>query len=281
MDLTFPERYGSDFLPPGYAFFLDNSETDSQARLGFSTFPPPPELEECSAREFNPEAPEEKYPILNFVEARQESSDDFAIVSRDAVTIFRRISRVMEVYLFEDPHIVERFEKYASMFMACLLAEDNGLLLHGSGFILDGMSGAVIGPSGAGKSTAARLIDHDFLLSDDAVAVTGVGDKTPLLNATPFGGKTDGVGEAPLKALFFPRKSEQFAIRPITPREALVRYLNEHAEYISEPFKPYVKMTFENAHEMFQKVPSYELSFSKDYIDTDAIREVLGEGGDS
>ena len=182
----------------------------------------------------------------------------------------------MEVYAFDTMDMARNLGGYMFHLLGCVLAARHGLLSHGAGFVMSDAAGVVIGPSGAGKSTAVGLLEHDFLLSDDLVAVSGL-DDTPVLYATPFGGATDGARCASLRALFFVHKTSRFSLQRIPPREALRRYLSEHGEYIGQLFEPYIALAFKNAHAMFSRVPSYELCFSREYVDTQQIRRVLGE----
>jgi ABC-type cobalamin/Fe3+-siderophores transport system ATPase subunit len=160
--------------------------------------------------------------------------------------------------------------------LASILASDGGLLLHGSGLLIDGAAAAIIGPSGAGKTTAAHLIRADRLLSDDAIAVTDV-DAQSRLHATPLGRESDGPGSAPLRAVFFPCKETGFAVRRISARDALVRSAQEQTDTFACVFAPMRGLAIRNLARLFRKVPAYELGFSLDGIDREAIRRVLSE----
>ena len=187
--------------------------------------------------------------------------------------------RVMEVYQRELAGTVDVIEGYLRRLVGGRLARQGDLLLHGAGFTLGGAAAAAIGPSGAGKSTAARLMGADFLLSDDVVAVADCAG-APTLHATPLGGATDGAASGPLRALFFPRQAERFALRPMAPREALPRYWAEHWEYHFWYLREEVGLVFANAHALFGRVPAYELAFAPDGIDRAAIgRALSGRGG--
>ena len=146
--------------------------------------------------------------------------------------------------------------------------------MHGAGLILGHRGVLITGPSGAGKSTAARLAGYDVLLSDDVCALTGV-TSGPMIHGTPFGGATDGNRSAPLKAIFFPYKGKVFRITPLSPVLALKRYFEEHADYLRSLFKPQVSLMLKNAHALFRRVPSYELSFTLEGMDREAIKGVL------
>jgi hypothetical protein len=175
----------------------------------------------------------------------------------------------------------QAFDFFMFLFAACLLARHQGILLHACGLVVDGLACAITGPSGAGKSTAGALIKKDFLLADDIVGITGIADKDSRIqaHASPLSSSriTDGPGQAPLAAIFFPVKADGFIIEPMTPRAAFLKYLEEHAHYIGRLIKPYKAVYFELAHALFQKVPAYALHFPVDYIDTDEIRSVMAK----
>ena len=274
LSVEVPDQYDDLFSLPVFDPFLTNDSADANARLVIQTFPKPPTRPGRLSVKTTRSPREEEYPILRYTGARQHSRNDLAFLHPELLVIFRQLTNTMEVYMFETSNIIDRFHNYLTLLLAYLLAAKNGMLLHGAGFAIAGAAAVVIGPSGAGKSTAAGLMNPDFLLSDDIVSLTNV-NQLPTLHSTPFGGRTDGVMSAPLRAIFFPKKGTNFSIQPIPPRTALLRYLQEHTDYIKKLFKPHIRMVFENAHTMFRKVPSYELCFSPEYIDNEEIRRLL------
>ena len=150
-------------------------------------------------------------------------ADDLFILNVVATDFLRPPTWTMDAFAFLPADLDQYLRSRIFVLLGCLLATDNGALLHGSGFALDGAAAAVIGPSKAGKTTAARLVQGDRLLSDDVVAVTDI-DTQPRLHATPFGRESDGPGSAPLRAIFFPRKQATFSLQPLTARPALIRF---------------------------------------------------------
>jgi hypothetical protein len=180
----------------------------------------------------------------------------------------------MESFVLQSADEIQHLRGRLFRLLGCLLCAHDGLLLHGSGFVLDGVAAAVIGPCEAGKTTAARLVRGDRLLSDDEVAVTGL-DGEPELHSTPFGRESDGAASAPLRAVFFPKKQPWFSLQPVTARQALVRSAAEQADKFQSLFVPFSGMAIRNLARLFRKVPAYELGFSLDGIDREAIRRVL------
>jgi hypothetical protein len=158
--------------------------------------------------------------------------------------------------------------------LSTLAAKDGGFVFHGAGFVLGQAAGAFVGLSGAGKSTAVQLLEPDRILSDDVVVASN--DKgLPRLHATPLGRVSDGPGSAPLAALFFPLKQERFSLARVSPREALARCVAEQTHGFRGVFKPYREASFRNLNRLLKIVPCYEMGFSLDGVDRDAIREAL------
>ena len=191
----------------------------------------------------------------------------------------QRSTWTMESFVLESADESQCLRSRLFRLLGSLLSAGDGVMLHGSGFVMDGVAAAVIGPSEAGKTTAARLIRGERLLSDDVVAVTDI-DTQPRLHATPLGRETDGVASAPLRAIFFPRKQATFSLQPLTARQALIRSAAEQADTFQGLFAPYNGMSIRNLGRLFRKVPAYELGFSLDGIDREAIRRVLSRSQD-
>jgi hypothetical protein len=250
----------------------DGSQIVGEAWFRFNVFPTP-------IHPIDGDIITNGYPILANLSAQkaylQHNTDtDLVLLKKSKLIVYHPENHIMDVFIYKSMSTGLKYVVYLVNLLSTLLCEENGLLLHGAGFVKYGAATAVIGPSGAGKSTAAQLIGYDHLLSDDAVVISDI-DGKPLLHATPLGGTTDGPMSGALKAIFFPRKSETFSMRLIQPREAIHRYILEHGDYMSKLFKPYVVQSFKNAHALFNRVPAYELSFPPDFVDQDQIRQIL------
>lgn len=157
-----------------------------------------------------------------------------------------------------------------------LLAPRNGLLIHAAGVGMARGACIVIGPSGAGKSTAARLLGG-HLLSDDMIVLTAL-DKTPVAHSTTFGGATDGPHQSPLLAILFPRRAGAFSLRRMTVREAFSCYQLEHGSYLSHSLPHSRRELALSALALFEKVPSLEVLFARDFLDGMAIQEAARTG---
>lgn len=219
-----------------------------------------------------------EHPILNCEAVTRRflsrPADELFVVQRRMLDFLRPDTWTMESYAFPTTDTRQQLRWTLARLVGSLLAAHRGVLLHGSGFVLDGAAGAVIGPSESGKTTAARLVRGDRLLSDDMVAVTDV-DAQPRLHATPLGREADDAGPAPLRALFFPSKQAGFSLRKMAPWEAAAWAVAGQGEYLGTLFKPHMGAAIKNIVRLTKEVPVYELGFSLDGIDREAIRRVL------
>jgi hypothetical protein len=277
LDLRVPSPYRSLLDHPAYLpFVAQPGRPDACLRLVLvEASELDPAWEEIGERRGEPFA---ERPIFNcsIVEQRYRSrrDDELLLLGPAMVSFLDPSIWTMECFTFEPSDPVRLARSQLVCLLSSLLAATRGLLLHGSGFIIDRVAAAVIGPTDAGKTTAARLVRGDRLLSDDTVAVTDI-DTQPRLHATPLGRESDGPGSAPLRAIFFPRKQATFSLRPLTARQALIRSAAEQADTFQSLFPPYGGMAIRNLGHLFRKVPAYELGFSLDGIDREAIRRVV------
>ena len=273
-----PDEYSKNFNHKNYKDFLTTSE-NFDARLKVTEI----FFEQKNCKDIQLDRPIQancvNNPILNcpIPFERYERREQKEFVSFDylkQLVILNPDEMFLDVYFLETEYAVDLIESKLFLLLTILFSTEVSMMIHGAGFSISGGAGAIIGPNLAGKSTAASLIEYDILLSDDKLAITDIAT-IPILHATPIGGKTDGKNHALLKAIFLLKKSKDFSIRKINPRDALSRFFVEHWDYIGKLFKPYVINIFQNAYSLFQKVPVYELSFSKEYINNDEIRRIL------
>jgi len=113
------------------------------------------------------------------------------------------------------------------IFLARLLADRQGCLLHAAGVILHGKGFLFVGHSGAGKTTVTRLLEgHAEILCDDRnilrrqpdgfrVHGTWSHGESPLVSAS----------HAPLGAILFLQQSTENRLVPITDRKEILRRL--------------------------------------------------------
>lgn len=155
-----------------------------------------------------------------------------------------------------------------------VLAARGSLLVHAAGVDLGDFGAIVAGPSGAGKSTAARLLGG-HILSDDIILVSSIGHR-PVVFSTPLGCVTDGARHCLLGAVLFPKKALAFQLRELSRREASLRFFAEHSSYmVANSFDTLRTAILHLTSRLFDKVPSFEMSFSRDHIDSQAISAAI------
>ncbi|WP_420455875.1 hypothetical protein [Rubrivirga sp.] len=156
-----------------------------------------------------------------------------------------------EIVVEDDPN--EDSAAVASLVLgqvfAAILHQRRVLTLHASAVAIDGSAIAFVGDQGAGKTTMASALCQrgDRLVSDDVLAVRGLGDEAPVVSggypflkvteatAQTFGGGVGGLdaayasvpkwkrpqpvaeGALPLRALYVLHWGEEAAIRPLAP----------------------------------------------------------------
>jgi len=148
----------------------------------------------------------------------------------------------------------------------------NASLLHSAGVVRKGKALLFLGPGAAGKTTTTNL-SEDFILSDDQVLVQRVGKKF-LASSTPFGRKTDGPMTTEIRGLFFLKKGKRFLLREVKPIRALLRAWYFHT-HLFHNFPPIAKSKlFLLFYELFKEIPSYEMEFTKEFIDWDKIDRI-------
>ena len=159
--------------------------------------------------------------------------------------------------------------------LAPFLADFDACLLHASAVVRKGRTTVFLAPDEGGKTTAARLApEGGIILSDDRVLVRRVAEEFRVYG-TPWGLHMDGKLQAPLAGLFLLKKARNFSLVPLTTR-ALVSYLWEEFENISAILPgPLKKKAFDLVCAMAAQIPIWKMSFSKDYIDWDALDKKL------
>ncbi len=108
---------------------------------------------------------------------------------------------------------------------ARLLADRNGIILHGSGIILKEKGCLFVGHSDAGKTTLVKFFKHRArVLNDDRVIVRKE-DGRVYLYGTPWQGEVSLVApdRVPLKAILFLNQAEENRIEKVKPFEAFKR----------------------------------------------------------
>ena len=148
-----------------------------------------------------------------------------------------------------------------SAFYTKLTAFD-GILLHSSCIVVDGVAYAFSADSGVGKSTHTKLWlerfgERPYMLNDDKPAIRII-DGTVYACGTPWSGKYDYSTPAvvPLGAICFIKRGEHNSIKKADVKTAIFNIFSQTVRRLSEVS---VNRVFDTLDEMFKKVPVYEL----------------------
>lgn len=171
-----------------------------------------------------------------------------------------RVRRAME----EHPELTQDDWEYmltGSDFYTELIKFD-GILLHSSCIVVDGVAYAFSADSGTGKSTHTQLWlkrfgDRAFMLNDDKPAVRIIDGKVYACG-TPWSGKYDYSTPvvAPLAGICFLERSEENWIKPAETSKALFNVFSQTVRRLGEKG---MNKLMDNLSVIFEKVPIYQL----------------------
>ncbi len=138
----------------------------------------------------------------------------------------------------------------------------NGILLHSSCVVVDGVAYAFSADSGTGKSTHTKLWlqrfgDRAYMLNDDKPAIRCI-NGTVYACGTPWSGKHDRSTPAivPLGAIVFLERSEQNWIRKADTKKAVFSIFSQTVRQLGPVA---MERLFDVVETLFDKVPLYEL----------------------
>lgn len=171
----------------------------------------------------------------------------------------KRVLKAME----EHPELVQDDWEYmitGSDFYTELL-KYNGILLHSSCIVVDGMAYAFSADSGTGKSTHTQLWlkyfgDRAHMLNDDKPAIRLIDGKVYACG-TPWSGKYDYSSPeiAELAGICFLERSEENWIRKADTGKAVFNIFSQTVRKLNADR---MDMLFDVLEQIFAKVPLYE-----------------------
>ncbi|MBL7114621.1 MAG: hypothetical protein ISS35_02555 [Kiritimatiellae bacterium] len=150
----------------------------------------------------------------------------------------------------------------------------NAILMHGVGFVLDGIGALCVGKSGAGKSTLANIIEPAGarVLSDDRIVVRYCNGQQ-YLYGTPWPGDAGHARNEghPLSHLLFLVQSEENKLVSLSPFEAVQRLM----PVCSIPWYDEAMVTayFAIIDRIVRDIPCAELHFTR----SDEVLDVLND----
>ena len=170
--------------------------------------------------------------------------------------------RVLDA-MAEHPELTQNDWEYmltGSDFYTQLIQYD-GILLHSSCIVVDGVAYAFSADSGTGKSTHTQLWlkrfgDRAYMLNDDKQAIRLIGD-TVYACGTPWSGKFDYSTPAvvPLAGICFLERSENNWIKRAETSKALFNIFSQTIRRLGEEN---MNKLLDNLTEIFNKVPIYQ-----------------------
>lgn len=175
------------------------------------------------------------------------------------------------------------FYKLFYLFACLVIAEKGGLVVHGTGFDLDGVGALFVGASGAGKTTVASTAPLERVLSDDGPVVRRDKRGDFLIYASPFrqihafsdAESDDTKKKSLLRNIYFLNKSDRFDILPRARVQALAEMVLQHIHAFPLMSPHLKKAVFLFVHEIFSSVGIFDLHFRRD----DPVWEaILGRG---
>ena len=171
--------------------------------------------------------------------------------------------RVLDA-MAEHPELTQNDWEYmltGSDFYTQLIQYD-GILLHSSCIVVDGVAYAFSADSGTGKSTHTQLWlkrfgDRAYMLNDDKPAIRLIGD-TVYACGTPWSGKFDYSTPAvvPLAGICFLERSENNWIKRAETSKALYNIFSQTIRRLGEEN---MNKLLDNLTEIFNNVPIYQL----------------------
>lgn len=172
--------------------------------------------------------------------------------------------------LFDDIYV--GFNTY-SLFLPVFSAAT----IHSAGVVRKGSGILFLAPDEGGKTTIAKSGSlENVVLSDDQNIVRKHKDKF-YLYSTPWGLMTNEPHKSPLTALFMLHKAKEFRIELASQQVVLAYLWNEHSNYLRLIPKNMRKRIFEVFWDLTADLPIYQLHFSKNHVDWDAIDKTIEE----
>lgn len=192
------------------------------------------------------------------------------------INLFCDIDRIMELNPQLPNEEVAEYLGTGAAFARELLAF-NGSYLHASAIILDGKAYLFSAPSGTGKSTHAekwcRLFGATYL-NDDKPALRLVEDVW-MAYGTPWSGKHDlsdpkGV---PLGGIAFLRRGQENAIRRLSAKEAIPKFMSQSLWRISQHEQ--MEKQLQLVDDILRRVPIWELICRNDDAAAEVARDAM------
>ncbi|MFQ6066727.1 MAG: hypothetical protein ACE5K3_05570 [bacterium] len=178
-----------------------------------------------------------------------------------------------EGHIYKGKNYVNAFKKGNLTSLICfptdqilfarILADRDGIILHGSGLILKGKGYLFVGHSEAGKSTVVKIFNHHAKILNDDRLIMRKEDGRFYLYGTPWHGEVSLVApdRVPLKAILFLKQAEDNRVERTEGLEAFKRlYGCTIKPLVTEKW---VKNALDICQALSREVPCYDLYFDR------------------
>lgn len=212
--------------------------------------------------------------IVDRIGSVYKLSDDSLVVGyKNGCLAYNRFSKKGHLLLFrtkEPGLLIVSLYKFLFLFISLILAEQEKLLVHGTG-IEKGENGYLfLGESGAGKSTISGFVKEGNVLSDDSPVIGRENDAFyiyafPYSQVNMFDRKSRDyhLNKTELKKLFFLQKSNRLFVKPRDKKSALGEIIKKHIhsfEFMSSENRTVV---FNMCYDLCRNIPAYDLHFQR------------------
>jgi len=146
---------------------------------------------------------------------------------------------------------------------APLLAERDGIILHGSGLIFKEKGYLFVGHSDAGKTTLVKIFNHHAKILNDDRMIVRKENGSFYLYGTPWHGELSLVApdRVPLKAIFFLNQAKENKIEKAEGLDAFKRLYGCTIKALVTG--RWAKKALDICQELSREVPCYDLYFDK------------------
>jgi|GEM_PF-4659118 hypothetical protein len=207
------------------------------------------------------------------------SRDDRSCYLLNADYFFASFMSEKTAYLCYNSSVLEpaNLRTMLMFFIRQFLEQFDAIMLHSSSVVIDDRALLFCGPRGIGKSTIVSLLHGLPSISDDYTLIRQR-DGGFMAYSTPFGREEvprSAKARAVVGAVYYLKQAERFQLRPLNPVEAIAHSvhsdnnLRHHLCYHARRYQ------FDFLAEMFKRIPVYELSFRKDRVDIEALRDSI------
>lgn len=196
---------------------------------------------------------------------------------RDSVGILDLNGRRADMFFSPAGARIARDHMVSAALLAPFLPGFNACQLHAAAVVHRGKSLVFLAPDEGGKTTASLLTPSGIILGDDQVIVRRMEEGFRVFG-TPWGRYTDARPGVPPAGVFILKKSDRFRLEPMPGREIISFIWREIGHTLSMLPHTLKQKAFDLICDMAAALPTWELSFPRNYIDWAAVEGAVTGG---